>query len=129
MVSASRVNWHNFTDPESRIMKGPDGFVQAYNAQAAFEPALQLTVGQAPEPAGQRQAATDTDDRAGAGTSGTKSATNADRQRLLLKGESSQGGKEESRLVRGDRQTKAQSTGARQSARKHPRSRPRWSGG
>ena len=26
---------HNFTDPESRIMKGPDGFVQAYNAQAA----------------------------------------------------------------------------------------------
>jgi len=25
---------HNFTDPESRIMKGPDGFVQPYNAQA-----------------------------------------------------------------------------------------------
>src|SRR5207253_6248914 len=23
----------NFTDPESRIMKGPDGFLQAYNAQ------------------------------------------------------------------------------------------------
>ena len=38
---------HNFTDPESRIMKGPDGFVQAYNAQAAVEPALQLIVGQA----------------------------------------------------------------------------------
>lgn len=37
---------HNFTDPESRIMKGPDGFVQAYNAQAAVEPALQLIVGQ-----------------------------------------------------------------------------------
>ena len=28
-------------------MKGPDGFVQAYNAQAAVEPALQLIVGQA----------------------------------------------------------------------------------
>jgi len=26
---------YNFTDPESRIMKGADGFVQAYNAQAA----------------------------------------------------------------------------------------------
>ncbi len=38
---------HNFTDPESRIMKGPDGFVQAYNAQAAVEPALQLIVAQA----------------------------------------------------------------------------------
>jgi transposase len=38
---------HNFTDPESRIMKGPDGFAQAYNAQAAVEPALQLIVGQA----------------------------------------------------------------------------------
>jgi transposase len=38
---------HNFTDPESRIMKGPDGFVQAYNAQIAVEPSLQLIVGQA----------------------------------------------------------------------------------
>jgi hypothetical protein len=37
---------YNFTDPESRIMKGADGFVQAYNAQAAVEPGLQLIVGQ-----------------------------------------------------------------------------------
>jgi len=37
---------YNFTDPESRIMKGSDGFVQAYNAQAAVEPTLQLIVGQ-----------------------------------------------------------------------------------
>ena len=37
---------YNFTDPESRIMKGGDGFVQGYNAQAAVEPALQLIVGQ-----------------------------------------------------------------------------------
>lgn len=37
---------YNFTDPESRIMKGGDGFVQGYNAQAAVEPELQLIVGQ-----------------------------------------------------------------------------------
>ena len=37
---------YNFTDPESRIMKGADGFVQAYNAQAAVEPSCQLIVGQ-----------------------------------------------------------------------------------
>jgi transposase len=37
---------YNFTDPESRIMKGADGFVQAYNAQVAVEPDLQLIVGQ-----------------------------------------------------------------------------------
>jgi len=37
---------YNFTDPESRIMKSGDGFVQAYNAQAAVEPELGLIVGQ-----------------------------------------------------------------------------------
>jgi transposase len=37
---------YNFTDPESRIMKGPDGFVQGYNTQIAVEPVLQLIVGQ-----------------------------------------------------------------------------------
>ena len=37
---------YNFTDPESRIMKGPDGFVQGYNTQVAVEPLLQLIVGQ-----------------------------------------------------------------------------------
>lgn len=37
---------YNFTDPESRIMKGADGFVQAYNAQVAVEPDFQLIVGQ-----------------------------------------------------------------------------------
>jgi transposase len=38
---------YNFTDPESRIMKGPDGFVQAYNVQVAVDEVLQLIVGQA----------------------------------------------------------------------------------
>ena len=37
---------YNFTDPESRIMKSADGFVQGYNAQAAVEPGLGLIVGQ-----------------------------------------------------------------------------------
>jgi len=35
---------YNFTDPESRIMKGPDGFVQAYNVQVAVDE-RQLIVG------------------------------------------------------------------------------------
>ena len=37
---------YNFTDPGSRIMKGPDGFVQAYNAQIAVDE-QQLIIGQA----------------------------------------------------------------------------------
>ena len=37
---------YNFTDPESRMMKGPDGFVQAYNAQIVVDE-QQLIVGQA----------------------------------------------------------------------------------
>jgi len=38
---------YNFTDPESRIMKGADGFVQAYNAQIVVEEGSQLIVAQA----------------------------------------------------------------------------------
>lgn len=34
----------NFTDPESRIMKGRDGFVQAYNAGAAVDATAQVIV-------------------------------------------------------------------------------------
>ena len=37
---------YNFTDPESRIMKGTDGFVQGYNAQIAVESDFQMIVGQ-----------------------------------------------------------------------------------
>jgi hypothetical protein len=36
----------NFTDPESRIMKTHDGFVQAYNAQAAVDADSQIIVAQ-----------------------------------------------------------------------------------
>ena len=38
---------YNFTDPESRIMKGADGFVQAYNTQVVEEEGSQLIVAQA----------------------------------------------------------------------------------
>lgn len=41
----------NFTDPESRIMKGPDGFVQAYNAQIAVDAASQVIVAEEVTPA------------------------------------------------------------------------------
>jgi len=43
---------YNLTDPDSRIMKGPDGFVQAYNAHGAVEATLQLIVGHAVTQAG-----------------------------------------------------------------------------
>jgi transposase len=37
----------NFTDPESRIMKSHDGFIQAYNVQAAVDADSQVIVAQA----------------------------------------------------------------------------------
>ena len=46
---------YNFTDPESRIRMGSDGFVQGYNAQAESEPALELIVGQSVTPAANDQ--------------------------------------------------------------------------
>jgi len=36
----------NFTDPESRIMKTKDGFIQGYNAQAAVDAEAQIIVAQ-----------------------------------------------------------------------------------
>src|ERR1700682_4535962 len=36
----------NFTDPQSRIMKSKDGFVQAYNAQIAVDSTAQIIVSQ-----------------------------------------------------------------------------------
>ena len=38
----------NFTDPESRIMKSKDGFVRAYNAQAAVDAGAQIIVAHGP---------------------------------------------------------------------------------
>ena len=36
----------NFTDPESKIMKGSDGFIQGYNAQIAVDESNQIIVAQ-----------------------------------------------------------------------------------
>jgi transposase len=36
----------NFTDPESRMMKSPDGFIQGYNGQAAVDANCQVIVAQ-----------------------------------------------------------------------------------
>lgn len=36
----------NFTDPESKIMKGSDGFIQGYNAQIAVDESHQIIVAQ-----------------------------------------------------------------------------------
>jgi transposase len=36
----------NFTDPESRILKGSDGFIQGYNAQVAVDDTSQVIVSQ-----------------------------------------------------------------------------------
>lgn len=44
-VPAARTQ-RNFTDPESRIMKTAEGFVQGYNAQAAVDAASQIIVAQ-----------------------------------------------------------------------------------
>jgi len=41
----------NFTDPDSRIMKTPEGFQQCYNAQAAVDAASQVIVAQEVSPA------------------------------------------------------------------------------
>ena len=43
-ISHSGAVQRNFTDPESRIMKSKDGFVQAYNAQAAVDAGAQIIV-------------------------------------------------------------------------------------
>ena len=37
---------HNFTDPESKIQKTSDGFIQGYNAQAAVDARAQIIVAQ-----------------------------------------------------------------------------------
>jgi hypothetical protein len=34
----------NFTDPESRILKTKDGYIQGYNAQAAVDAQAQIMV-------------------------------------------------------------------------------------
>ena len=42
MVKPDPKMQYNFNDPESRILKGPNGSCRAYNAQIALDPVLQL---------------------------------------------------------------------------------------
>ena len=44
---ARRQAQRNFTDPESRILKTKEGFIQGYNAQAAVDGAQQIIVAHA----------------------------------------------------------------------------------
>lgn len=45
---AGGISWPavNFTDPESRILKTKDGYIQGYNAQAAVDGAHRIIVAQ-----------------------------------------------------------------------------------
>ena len=79
---------YNFSDPESRIMKGGDGFLQGYNAQAAVEGVCQLIVGQTVT-----QAANDKEQLTAAAASGRAAGGAAargsvGRQRVLFGAES-----------------------------------------
>ena len=72
----------NFTDPQSRIMKSKDGFVQAYNAQIAVDAEAQIIVAQdvlRPSAA---------DDRCGRGQSWPQARAGVSRRRLLFGGKS-----------------------------------------
>jgi hypothetical protein len=53
MFSPQPKAQHNFTDPESRIMKGLDGFVQAHNAQGRRRAGAAVDRGTSSDPAGQ----------------------------------------------------------------------------
>src|SRR6266498_1679734 len=50
-ASPEEKSQRNFTDPESKIQKTPDGFIQGYNAQAAVDEKCQIIVSQHVTPA------------------------------------------------------------------------------
>ena len=79
---------YNFTDPESRIMKGADGFLQGYNAQAAVEPDLQLIVGPDRDGGAQRQRTVAADGGSDRTAERAKTGRDFSGQRLLLREES-----------------------------------------
>src|SRR5216684_2200836 len=78
---------YNFTDPESRIMKGADGMVQGYNAQAAEEPTLLLIVGQAVTEAANDKKQLKPNGGTHRTTVRTASGSDFGRQRILFGGE------------------------------------------
>jgi transposase len=101
---------YNFTDPESRMLKGSDGFLQGYNTQIAVEPVFQLIVGQRGDASGQRQA---TDGAAGGGdrrTVRTETGRSSGRQRVLLGSKSEVPGQEKNGRIRSGGKAETQST-------------------
>ena len=50
-ASPEEKSQRNFTDPESKIQKTPDGFIQGYNAQTAVDEKCQIIVSQHVTPA------------------------------------------------------------------------------
>jgi hypothetical protein len=93
----------NFTDPQSRIMKSKDGFVQAYNAQAAVDAEAQIIlaqdVTQSAVDCGQLVPMTDAIEA----NLGCKPAQLSGRRRLLLGGQSRRAGSPQYRCLCGDR--------------------------
>lgn len=84
----------NFTDPESRILKTKDGFIQGYNAQAAVEAARPWAGGRPsgdrrswPDRQWQRSGATEADGRGGRDHGRRAAQGTLRRQRLLLRGQ------------------------------------------
>ena len=74
----------NFTDPESRIMKTKDGFIQGYNAQAAVDAEAQVIVAHGLDAKLKRPASTDADGRRGRSQHGPQTQAGLGRRRLLF---------------------------------------------
>ena len=74
----------NFTDPESRIMKTKDGFIQGYNAQAAVDAEAQMIVAHGLDAKRERPASTDADGRRGRSQHWPQTGAGLGRCRLLL---------------------------------------------
>jgi len=104
---------YNFTDPESRIMKGPEGFVQAYNTQIAVEPNFQLIVGQTVTPAANDKQQMTPLVEAIRETIRTETGRSSGGQRILLGGKPQVPAEEANRRIRGHGEAKARrATGA-----------------
>jgi transposase len=93
----------NFTDPDSRIMKSKDGFVQAYNAQAAVDAEAQIIVAQDVTQSAVDSGPTGADDRCGRDQSRPQARAAIGGRRLLLGGQSRGVGEAQHRCVCGDR--------------------------
>jgi hypothetical protein len=91
----------NFTDPQSRIMKSKDGFVQAYNAQAAVDAEAHCGTGRDPERG--RLLPTGANDRCDRGQSRPQARAAVGRFWLLLGGQSRSAGSPQHRWLCGDR--------------------------